>query len=80
MSFEEMGLNTTTDEEVKDMLKEAVKLCHNQAKEVRNLLIHEGVALPNGREPRPKSNQNEEPNGVRMTDDEIANSVSIKIA
>ncbi|WP_409300804.1 DUF3231 family protein [Peribacillus sp. SCS-155] len=80
LSFEEIGLNTTTDEEVTNMLNDAIKLCHGQAKELRDFLVHEGVALPNGPEPRPDSNPNDVPNGVRMTDDEIANSVSIKIA
>lgn len=78
--FEEAGLNMTTDNEVVEMLKDAIKLCESQAKRIERFMVSEGIPLPETSAPKPKSNPNEVPLGVKLTDDEIANGVSIKMA
>lgn len=80
LRYEEAGLNTTTDDEVTEMLNDALKLCKSQADRLENFLIKEGVSLPNTSAPKPKSSPMDVPAGVKITDDELANGVSIKIA
>jgi hypothetical protein len=56
--------------------------CKNMSKhhkEGTDFMIREGL-LPDTSESRPESNPNAVPLGVKLTDDEIANGVSIKTA
>jgi hypothetical protein len=80
LRFEEIGLNTTTDDEVKVMLNDAYKLCKSQADRLEAFLKKEGIPLPATTPPKPNSSPNHIPAGVRFTDDELANGVSIKVA
>jgi hypothetical protein len=80
LRFEEVGLNTTTDDEVKEMLNDAYKLCKSQADRLEAFLKKEGIPLPASSPPKPTSSPNHIPAGVRITDDELANGVSIKVA
>lgn len=80
LRFEEAGLNTTTDDEVKEMLNAAYKLCKSQADRLEAFLKKEGIPLPETTPPKPNSSPNNIPAGVRITDDELANGVSIKVA
>lgn len=79
LAFEEGGLNTTNDDELKGILTDAIKLCSNQAKQLENFMRKEGVTLPPVSEPKPYSDQKDIPPGVKLTDDEIANGLAIKI-
>ncbi|WP_062352801.1 DUF3231 family protein [Bacillus kwashiorkori] len=74
----EIGINTTTDDEVKHILMESLEQCQTQANRVRDFLINEGIPLPPTSEQRPKSNPNEIPLGAKLTDEEIINGLSIK--
>ncbi|QOR64823.1 DUF3231 family protein [Cytobacillus suaedae] len=78
--YEEIGLNTTDDDEVKEMLKDAKKLCESQTKRLEEFMLMEGIPLPELPSKKPKSDLNEVPLGVKFTDDELTNGVSIKVA
>lgn len=80
LSYEQAGLNTTTDPELKHALQEVTKLCDSQVRRISHFMQREGVPLPPVSEPKPKSDSSAVPLGVKLTDDEIANGVSIKIA
>jgi hypothetical protein len=79
IAFEEAGLNTTNDDELKGMLKDAVTLCSGQAKQLEQFMRKEGVALPPVSEPKPYTDPKDIPLGVKLTDDEIANGLALKI-
>lgn len=80
LRYEEIGLNTTTDSDVKELLTDAYKLCESQADRLKKFLIKEGVPLPELSPQKPKTNAHEIPEGVKITDSELANGVSIKVA
>lgn len=63
--YEETGLNTTTDDEVREMLNDVIKICESQVQKLN-------AAKPN-------SNPNDIPFGVKLTDDELANGVAFKL-
>lgn len=77
--YEEIGLNTTADDEVKEMLTDIIKLCEEQVKELSQFLKEEGVPLPDVTSAKPKSEPQEIPLGVKLTDDEITNGVAFKL-
>ncbi|MFZ3589588.1 DUF3231 family protein [Bacillus sp. DJP31] len=76
--YMQVALNTTTDDQLCTLLKVSSKQCEAQSRQLRDFLIKEGVHLPPVSEPRPDSNTEAVPLGVKLTDDEIANGVSIK--
>ncbi|UCZ53925.1 DUF3231 family protein [Bacillus shivajii] len=80
LRYEEMGLNTTKNEEVKEMLTDAHKMCLSQSERLESFLIKEGVPLPETSPPKPDNVIDDIPHGIKVTDDEIANGVSLKIA
>jgi Protein of unknown function (DUF3231) len=73
------GINTTTDDELKKMLEEDMKLGTSQRKRLHAFLIKEGITLPPAPEDMPISDANDIPPGVKLTDDVIANELSLKI-
>lgn len=75
----QIGLNTTTDTELLDALHASMDLAEAQAKELRNFMLQEGVTLPPVSEMKPKSEPHLVPMGVKLTDNEIANALSIKV-
>ncbi|WP_261134450.1 DUF3231 family protein [Bacillus sp. Marseille-Q3570] len=78
--YEEIGLNTTTDNDLKELLKDAKKLCESQSQRLSDFMQKEGIPLPPSPPKKPISDSNEIPLGSKLTDDEIANGVSLKIA
>lgn len=80
MLYYQTGLNTTTDPELKHALQEGLKASEQEANELERFLIKEGIPLPLTGEPKPDSDPNDVPYGVKATDDEIANEISLKIA
>lgn len=80
LTYEQAAVNTTTDTELRDAVQEAVKLCDSQVRRLRDFMEREGIPLPPLSEPKPKSDSAAIPLGVKLTDDEIANGVSIKAA
>ncbi|MFD2442866.1 DUF3231 family protein [Bacillus sp. CGMCC 1.16607] len=73
------GINTTTDDELKTILEEDMKLGTSQRERLREFMIKEGITLPPSPEELPKSDPHTVPLGVKVTDDVIANELSLKI-
>lgn len=80
ITYEEIGLNTTTDNEVRELLADGKKLCESQVKRMQDFLLKEGVPIPTVPETKPSSESNDIPLGVKLTDNEIANGISLKTA
>lgn len=74
------AINTTDDNELKVILEEDMKLGTSQRKRLHDFMIKEGITLPPAPEDMPISNPNSIPLGVKLTDDVIANELSLKIA
>ncbi|MFB7305098.1 DUF3231 family protein [Heyndrickxia sporothermodurans] len=74
------GINTTTDDELKVILEEDMKLGTSQRKRLHDFMIKEGIPLPSSPEDMPMSKSNSIPLGAKLTDDVIANELSLKIA
>lgn len=77
--YEEIGLNTTTDDEVREMLVDVIALCKDQVEKLSKFMIKEGIPLPDVTSSKPQSNSMEIPLGVKLTDDEITNGVAFKL-
>lgn len=78
--YEQAGMNTTVDHELKGALDKGIEMCFSQIKELRTFLQQEGVPLPPASEPKPKSESDVIPFGVKLTDGELANGISAKVA
>lgn len=76
----EASLNTTVDDELINLLKKSKKLAEHQMNILKAFMIEEGIPLPPVSEPKPKSDPNSVPLGVKVTDNEIANFISAKVA
>jgi hypothetical protein len=63
---------------VRELLTQSLKQCDTQGKRFKELMIKEGIHLPPTSEERPNSEPNAVPLGVKLTDDEITNGLSIK--
>ncbi|RCW46597.1 DUF3231 family protein [Paenibacillus prosopidis] len=75
----EAGLNTTIDDQLKHALEEDQKLGGAQRKRLTQFMLNEGITLPPSSESKPFSAPNSIPLGVKQTDDELANGLSLKI-
>lgn len=75
-----VGLNTTTDPQLKHALSQAMEESKRDIRTIKEFLMREGVPLPPTSEPKPESNPDSIPLGVKLTDHEIANAISAKIA
>jgi hypothetical protein len=80
LAYEQAALNTTTDDDLIQALNDAIKMCKGQIQELREFMKKEGVTLPPVPEEKPKTDSNQIPYGVKATDDEIANGISVKTA
>ena len=80
ISYEELGLNTTNDDEVREMLHDALNMCTAQATILENFMVQEGIPLPEVSSRKPKSEGSAVPLGVKLTDDQLANGISLKVA
>jgi hypothetical protein len=74
----QIGLNSTTDDEVKSILTQSFKQCESQGKRFKEFMKKEGVHLPSTSEQCPDSDPHGVPLGVKLTDEEIMNGLSIK--
>lgn len=75
----EVALNTTEDKELIEALNNSFKDCSKHIAEVKEILREEGVPLPaTASEPKPKSDPQDVPHGVKFTDAEIANLLILK--
>ncbi|WP_124220433.1 DUF3231 family protein [Aquisalibacillus elongatus] len=75
--YEEIGLNMSSDQEVLKFVKEALEVATSHKKELRDFMIAEGITLPPAPEHKPKSDPKAVPEGARLTEDEIMNTLSI---
>jgi hypothetical protein len=76
----EASLNTTTDDDLINLVIRSKKLAHHQKSILEKFMIDEGIPLSPIAQSKPKSDPNSVPLGVKVTDDEIANFVAIKVA
>jgi len=74
----EIALNTTTDKDLSQSLVDSRDQCQSESRQLTDFMRHEGLSLPPTSEAKPKSEPDDIPIGVKMTDDEIANGLSIK--
>lgn len=77
--YEEIGLNTTTDDEVTELLNDVLHTCESQVKRVSQFMKENGIPLPDVTSAKPNSNSKEIPLGVKLTDDEITNGIAFKL-
>lgn len=73
----EIGLNTTTDTELKNLYQDGYHLVTSHRSELSEFMKQEGVPLPEIPESKPQSDPNEIPLGVKFTDRQLANTISI---
>jgi hypothetical protein len=76
----QVGMNSTTDEELKEALQRTYDDCETHAVEIFEFLQKEGVPLPPVSEQKPKTDPFSVPEGAKLTDFEMANLISIKTA
>ncbi|CAN7543636.1 DUF3231 family protein [Rossellomorea sp. LjRoot5] len=76
----QVGLNTTTDKDLQNVLESALEGSMLDTKKIEKFLLKEGVPLPLVNPKKPQSEQSAVPEGVRLSDDEIANLISVKVA
>lgn len=77
--YEEVGLNTSTDDEVIEMLNDVIRICESHVRSLSSFMRQEGIPLPEVASAKPMSNSKEIPLGVKLTDDEITNGVAFKV-
>ncbi|WML43242.1 DUF3231 family protein [Neobacillus sp. PS3-40] len=76
----EAGINSTTDLELRKALQEAVNILRSEKERISAFMRSEGVPLPPLSESKPISDPNSVPLGVKLTDNELANSLMKKIS
>lgn len=76
----EAGMNSTTDSELRKALREAVNMLKSEKERVSAFMQSEGIPLPPLSESKPISDPNSVPLGVKLTDNELANSLKKKIS
>lgn len=79
-SLYEVGLNMTTDPELRHVLQRVLEGSQADSEMIAKFMISEGVPLPLINSNKPKSNPDAVPEGVKLTEDEIANLIAVKIA
>jgi len=75
----EAGINSTTDPELRKALQEAVNMFKSEKERISAFMRSEGIPLPPLSESKPISDPNRVPLGVKLTDNELANSLKKKI-
>lgn len=75
--YEQIGLNTTEDNELRNILEESLKVAQSHVKQISQFMQDEGIQLPEQPQAKPKSNPEAVPAGAKFTDKELANTISI---
>lgn len=75
----QMGLNSTSDQDLQHALSAAYNSSMQDTKKIEEFLKKEGVPMPSVSSPKPSSNPDSIPEGVRFTERELANLISVKI-
>jgi hypothetical protein len=76
----QVALNSTTDRDLKAMLEDALDGSLSDTKRIEDFLVKEGVPLPLVNPNKPASDPGAIPEGVKLTEDEIANLIAAKVA
>jgi len=76
----QIALNTTKDAELRHVLQHGESLSKTTIQNLSKFMKNEGIPLPKPPLPKPKSDPNAIPQGVKQTEDEIANLISVKVA
>jgi len=79
-SLYQVGINCTTDQDLIHVLEQALETSRKDTKMIEEFLLHEGVPLPLVNPNKPVSKANSTPEGAKLTDDELANLISVKVA
>ncbi|RBW67615.1 DUF3231 family protein [Bacillus taeanensis] len=74
------ALNTTTDKDLIHTLENAIQGSKADYELIKKFMVQEGIPLSAINEEKPKSDPKSVPEGVKLTDDEIANLISVKVA
>ncbi|MFZ5986850.1 MAG: DUF3231 family protein [Bacillota bacterium] len=77
--FTEIGLNSTNDSELIEVLEHSFVDCSKQIQDINELFKKESITVPPTSDRKPRTDPNSIPLGVKMTDDEIANGISLKL-
>src|SRR5699024_5323932 len=77
MTYEEIGLNTTTDSGVRELYQDGLKIATSHKQQLSKLMKEEGVNMPLAPESKPYSDPSAVPIGARFTDFELANTINI---
>lgn len=80
ITIEQICLNSSADPELKRYLEKTMEGASSQIRRLLDFMQHEGVPTPPVSEAKPISDPNSIPLGAKLTDSEIANLVSVKIA
>jgi hypothetical protein len=80
VSLEQLCINQTEDKELNECLHKLMGGASSQLKRLKDFLQQEGVPLPPASEPKPLSDPTSVPLGAKMTDTEISNFASLKLA
>ena len=76
----EVGINSTTDPELRKAFHEAVEMFKSQKERISAFMRSEGIPLPPLSESKPISDPHSVPLGVKLTDNELANSLKKKVS
>ena len=76
----QVALNSTIDRDLKAMLEDALASSLSDTKRIEEFLVKEGVPLPLVNPNKPVSDPSAVPEGVKLTEDEIANLIAAKVA
>jgi len=76
----QVALNTTTDTDLIHALNAAYNSSNADTKKIESFLVNEGVPLPAISSPKPSSEPGSVPEGVKLTEAEIANLICVKLA
>ncbi|GKU82947.1 DUF3231 family protein [Niallia sp. NCCP-28] len=80
ITFYQIALNTTKDEELRHVLQHGESLSKSTIQKLSKFMKNEGIPLTKPPLPKPNSDPNAVPQGVKQTEDEIANLISVKVA
>ncbi|MGD6967556.1 DUF3231 family protein [Rossellomorea vietnamensis] len=64
--YEEIGMNTTVDDEVREMLTDVIRVCESQVEKMTSFMKTEGIPLPDVTSSKPESQPNSIPLGVKL--------------
>ncbi|MCM3595065.1 DUF3231 family protein [Metabacillus idriensis] len=79
-SLYQVALNSTIDPDLQHVVQNALEGSKKDTQDIEDFLLKEGVPLPLVNPKKPLSNAAAVPEGVKLSDDEIANLIAVKIA